>query len=392
MLQPELDLDLWGEARLRASARLRGDAYDHLEPGRPPNASVSSLSRRYSLGRRTVAELRELYVSIPAGDALVRLGKQHIVWGTADGLKVLDVVNPQDFREFILDDFEDSRIPLWALDVEVPLGPGSLQLVWLPDTTYHVLPERGALYELTSPLLLTPIPPGSALEVRDVDRPNRFPADSDVGARYVGFVAGWDFTLNYLYHYDDAPVIFRRPGVSPASWLIEPEYRRTHLAGLTFSNAFGDLTLRGELGYSFGRRFPVDDAFARTSHRKLDELSYVIGLDWYGIRETLLSVQLFQSLLTGHGGGEVVRERSEWNATFLARRDFLNDALTADLQWIVSLNRGDGLIRARVSYELRDGLRLWLSGDFFHGRRSGIFGQFGARDRLSVGMEWTFSL
>lgn len=62
--------------------------------------------------------LRELYLDIYAGDWDVRLGKQQIVWGTADGIKLLDIVNPTDFREVVQNQFEDSRIPIWMVKAE----------------------------------------------------------------------------------------------------------------------------------------------------------------------------------------------------------------------------------------------------------------------------------
>jgi len=61
------------------------------------------------------------------------LGRQQNVWGKADGLKVLDLVNPQDFRELILDDFDDSRIPLWAVNAEIPVAEVVVPLVWIPE-------------------------------------------------------------------------------------------------------------------------------------------------------------------------------------------------------------------------------------------------------------------
>jgi len=51
------------------------------------------------------AELREFYLETDWGKSYFTFGKQQVVWGKADGLKVLDVVNPQSFREFILEDF-----------------------------------------------------------------------------------------------------------------------------------------------------------------------------------------------------------------------------------------------------------------------------------------------
>src|SRR6056297_1515114 len=62
--------------------------------------------------------LRELYLDIYAGDWDIRAGKQQIVWGTADGIKLLDIVNPTDFREVVQNQFEDSRIPIWMVKAE----------------------------------------------------------------------------------------------------------------------------------------------------------------------------------------------------------------------------------------------------------------------------------
>jgi hypothetical protein len=59
---------------------------------------------------------RELYLDSFFGSEnqfSTRLGKQQIVWGTADGIKLLDIINPTDFRHFVQDPFEDSRIPVW---------------------------------------------------------------------------------------------------------------------------------------------------------------------------------------------------------------------------------------------------------------------------------------
>ena len=42
--------------------------------------------------------LRELYVDTKLGDMWdLRLGKQQVVWGTADGMKLLDMINPTDY-------------------------------------------------------------------------------------------------------------------------------------------------------------------------------------------------------------------------------------------------------------------------------------------------------
>ena len=62
--------------------------------------------------------LREAYIDTSYGDWLVRAGKQQVVWGTADGMKLLDSINPTDYSEMAQNQMEDSRIPIWMINAE----------------------------------------------------------------------------------------------------------------------------------------------------------------------------------------------------------------------------------------------------------------------------------
>ncbi len=79
--------------------------------------------------------LRELYLDTRGGDWEFRIGKQQLAWGTADGVKFLDIINPTDYREWGQNSMEDSRIPLWMVKAEKRIGDGdsTLQLVFVPD-------------------------------------------------------------------------------------------------------------------------------------------------------------------------------------------------------------------------------------------------------------------
>ena len=80
--------------------------------------------------------LREFYIDSVFGDWEIRVGKQQVAWGTADGVKFLDIINPTDYREWGQNAMEDSRIPLWMLTAEVPIGESgmsTLQFVIIPD-------------------------------------------------------------------------------------------------------------------------------------------------------------------------------------------------------------------------------------------------------------------
>lgn len=389
LVTPELSVESPEGFGLTVIARGRGDVFDKLEPGRPDQSTRALQSRRLLIGDDGDLELREAFLEGYLGDVYARLGKQQIVWGQADGLKVLDVVNPQSFREFILDDFADSRIPLWSALVEVPVSEATVQFVWLPDRTYNDLPDPGAAFEPTAPQVVPIAMPGVTALRRDADRPDDAFLDSDVGLRVSGFLDGWDLSLNYLYHFPDTPGFFLAPGVTPAGPVVTvtPRYERSHLVGGTFSNAFGDIVVRGEAGFSTNRLFVASSTGDPDGVAHTDEVGYVLGLDFYGLDDTLLSAQAFQSITLSDPRG-MVRDQVDTNFTFLARHDFLDGDLTLDVIWLTNVNEADGLLRPKVNYELADGLDVWVGMDFFYGDGDGIFGQFDDQDRVTTGVKW----
>jgi len=66
--------------------------------------------------------LREAYIDTEYDDWTIRAGKQQIVWGTADGMKLLDMMNPTDYTEMAQNQMEDSRIPVWMFSAETVLA------------------------------------------------------------------------------------------------------------------------------------------------------------------------------------------------------------------------------------------------------------------------------
>jgi len=69
--------------------------------------------------------LREAYVDTAVGEWSIRAGKQQVVWGTADGMKLLDTINPTDYSEMAQNQMEDSRIPVWMVNAEKTNEDGS---------------------------------------------------------------------------------------------------------------------------------------------------------------------------------------------------------------------------------------------------------------------------
>jgi len=170
---------------------------------------------------------------------------------------------------------------------------------------------------------------------------------------------------------------------------ITPRYQRSHLMGSSFSNSFGNLTLRGEVGYATDRYISTNAMTDLDGVVNSNELSYVIGLDWFGFSDTVISTQLFQSHLSHYQSG-MLRGKRDTTTTLLLRRHFNNETLTVELLWLHNLDLNDGLARPKLTYQMNDNTTLWLGADIFYGDQQGLFGQFKERDRLMSAVEIAF--
>jgi len=390
--EPEWNINLADTLEMTFIGLARVDGYDNLGFAEERPENYSPINGPLITGTRGDLAIREWFIDAEVSDTYFRIGKQQVVWGQADGLKVLDVVNPQSYREFILDDFEDSRIPLWTMNVEIPVGESdSLQLLWIPDLTYNEFAQAGATYEITSPLLVPELPESYTLSRFDRGKPSSVVRDSDAGVRYMKFYDGWDLTFNYLYHYHDTPVLYQVVDNTAVS--LDSRYERNHLLGGTASKAFGDFTLRAEVGYSSDTYHLMDNRaagfVAKQGIHVSDDLSSVIGLDWQGLEDTMLSVQWFQSYLFEDDPG-LVRPRQNHLLSLLYRGTFKNEAWQLEALTLYGLDQEDTSVQVQLSHMWQSNIEVRVGFDLFFGPSESLFGQFAETDRITLGFEWGF--
>lgn len=383
----EWNKEVFDNYRLTSIFRLQFDAEQALQQSNKNTHSDGDGGNNFYRNKHSRFSIRELYVDVESLDIQWRLGKQQVVWGQADGIKVLDQVNPQDYREFILDDFDDSRIPTWMVNAEKPIGDDSiLQLLWVPDTTYHELPENHTRYEFSNTASVPEASIGIPVFIQDVDKPDNALSDSDIGIRLTSFLSGWDISANYLYHYSDFPVLYQ--DITNNGVVVSPSYERSHLLGGTLSNAFGDVTLRSEIGFNTDSYF-ISTNINDQGIKRSAEFSSVIGLDFQGLSDVLLSVQWFQSHLTNYDSS-IVRDTTEHTFTLLYEHNFANETWALKSLLINSVNHGDGVWQNKLNHNLIDNMDIWFGADVFYGQSDGLYGQFNSRDRLTIGFELGF--
>jgi len=325
------------------------------------------------------------------------LGLQQVVWGQADGLRVLDVINPLDYREFILEDFLDSRRPLWTVRADVPVAGGSLQLLWIPYFAPGRVPAPENEFGLGASFGLSLIAEAFRdLPIADLSvslKPTRRPAyrlrSSQAGARYRRSLGRWDFTANYFYGWEDVatPYLGGFDFSPDPTLVIAPRYDRKVVYGGTAATDFGPIVLRMEAGWNARRSAAVPTFPPTTGFERVGQFSSVVGAD-YWVRPWLwLSGQYFLQF-TSAPQQKLVFPRYNHLASFYARGDFWRETVKPELFILTGLNQRQYMIRPRVTRSFGDHWSVSVGADFLGGRSITPFGFFKTRDRLVIELKW----
>ncbi len=338
----------------------------------------------YSKDNQMEFDVRELYTDIYFESIDIRIGKQQIVWGKADGVFITDIVSPKDLREFLLPDFDQIRLGVTAVKLDYYIGDNTLELVWLPVFTPTRMPAPESIW---FPRLDFPLPPTWDFSKQEVKGSLE---NSEAFAKFSALTSFMDFEIMAGYAWDDDPTMHISKTFEngqPVGITITPIHHRLTLGGGSFSTTLGGWVVRGEGAYYTGKYFVTSDPLDKDGVIGKDYLHYLVGLD-YTIWDIYLSGQFIQQTILNYDNA-IVQDEFENTATFLARRDFLRETLTLELFTYIGLNHNDALIRPSIYYDIADGFILRLGANIFTGD-SGRFGQYNENDMLYFKLTYNF--
>ena len=333
---------------------------------------------------RTATQLKEAYL-LYEGDAFdLRLGQQQIIWGKTDGLRMLDVVNPLDMREFILDDFLDSRIGLvaarlnWYPDTDTEQ---ELELLVIPDAQPAQAAPAGSRWAFTTPAA----PTGLSVQQLASEQPNWSTKNTEVGAAWRANINGWDISANYFYGWKDTPNALRN--MLPGVLQVKLKHFRMHTIGGSFSNAFGAFVVRGEMAANLREAINAQGStFANTVQRKTT-LNAALAVEWSRYNWTINSQFFIRHI---DGWNNILLEPKDsgfW--TLRIATDFMHETLKPEVLFLADWSAGGWLARPKTSYAWNDNITTTFGADIFGGTH-GFLGQFTNNDRIYLESEYTF--
>jgi len=368
--------------------------------------------------------LRECYLDVLTNRLDLRLGKQQVVWGTADGVRILDIVNPLDYREWTLKDYIDSRIPLWMINAEGKiLMNGQLQLLLIPDYEPNYYAPSGAPFTLRTVRLGAEAT--TKVTTKTIDqKPARDFEHTKIGLRWRNIIEGHalEYTLNYLHTYDFASSAYT--AFSGGTAFVTRRAEQVDIFGGTFSKTITEgilvpglgkgWTLRGEFAYIKGGAMNYGQSGAKNAFTGVDasisgavdvnQYNYVLGFDRTFFTNWQFSFQFIQmiaqntekpptfnknlyTLLNGATRGPL--DKVETMLTLMLATDFLHEKLKPQIL-ILYGDDNDWRVSPKVSYEISDQWLVTAGLHFFEGKEIYLNGQFDKNDEVFLELKYTF--
>ncbi len=314
-----------------------------------------------------ILELREFYVDLTLTNADIRIGKQFVIWGVLTGIRLIDEINPMDFRELILPSLLDYRVPLWTLKIDYYGESNQYQFLWIPDIQFHKPAPRGSEWELFQEVPGTVYPESFTLE------------NSEVGLKLSNTWWDTELQLSYFYTWDDFPVIFRKVLIDQNRVNVPPEFyprfKRMHMFGLSFiRDVFGQI-LKGEIAYVKNKYFglePVDrdlDGYIdNLGVLPRDHIRFGYGLD-FNLWKTDFSPAFSHWYIINYDPA-IIQDELDSSFNIFVRKELPEEQAVFEFLGIYLINLNELYLKPKLSFNATNRLIITLGLDLFYGRKS----------------------
>ena len=331
------------------------------------------------------AELRKAYISGSIISGLdIKVGRQIVVWGKSDNIRVTDVLNPVNMKAPGITDLEDMRLPVFMTKLDYYLGPFNLSAIAIHEKRFNKLPEPGSDY-FFYPLIIPE------------KEPAEHSSNTEYGVALNGTFSGWDASLYYADYYDKTPYFNI---VTFADANFEFIYSRQTMIGGDVNVAFGNLLVKSEVAFFKNVNFSdyitiIDNIyFRREVQKRFNTLKSLGGLEYSGFSDTTLTIETMNTHVwdvDNHSAEAAISEDS-WETTIRVTRNFFNDMLsTTALAMLYGSSLDEGsIVRLSCDYDMTDDFVITLGAIFYDGDEMMLLSNIKDSDRVYANFKYSF--
>ena len=268
-----------------------------------------------------------------------KVGRQVVVWGRSDTIRVTDILNPLDNRRPGMVDIEDLRLPVTMAKFDYFIGDWRITPIAILEQRFSKRPPFGSVFN--------PFPMVSP-EDKEYD-------DVTYALSIGGEFTGWDINFYAAGIRNDEGQLELPSSRNPYGVI---NHNKIQMYGTALNVLTGSWLFKTEIAYF------EDLKYFTTGDKEFSRTDALVGFEYNGIVDTLISYD-FVTRNMGEYDERLITEaiplkKHDYQHAFRISSDFMNATLTAN--YLISLygeklDEG-GFQRAWVKYELGEGINL----------------------------------
>lgn len=335
-------------------------------------------------GGDTKATLLEGYATIHFDKADLRIGKQIVAWGRADGLNPTDNLTPRDFVA-LLPFEDDQRFGTTAIRLDAFLSRKHTLTVFF---TPFFEPSK------------VPLPSAGRILVKNT--PARTASNGELGLRLDKIGESLDWSVSYFRGFSLLPDQFLI-GAGASGITAELRYNRISVFGGDIARNYGRFGFRGEVAYMD----TADDAGTDPSVRN-SNLYWIAGVDRTFFERLNVNLQFFQRRVRHQRDPQSIADSAERRIaiensildgqadritdgiTFRISNKWFNDTLEAELFAVTNFTRVNCFIRPLVTHAFSDRWKGSIGAELYCGAAETQFGSLKSNRGMFVELRYGF--
>lgn len=200
----------------------------------------------------------------------LKVGRQVVVWGKSDTIRITDVINPLDNRLPGMTDIEDLRLPTTMAKLDYYLGEWNFSAMAIFESRImQEAPPNSEFFPLVNLFATAPRPFFELIQ----------PENSLDNMQYA-------FAINGIFSGLD--ISFYAANVLDQKWHIENNKRvlsKVNMLGSAINIVQGSWLLKSELALINGVKY-------NSTADEKDRVDLLVGFDYMGLKDTVISLEL----------------------------------------------------------------------------------------------------
>ena len=298
-------------------------------------------------GYKSEIELNELNIELEILPNLdFKIGRQVVVWGKSDSIRITDILNPLDNRKPGLVDIKNLRLGRTMSKLDYYVDNLNYSIIALHENRFSKNPKSGSDFK-------------SAIDLNEIHPDDSF-ENTGIAISLTGAFVGYDIGVYFANTYIDKPYLL--PGVLQYD-------NKSNMFGISFNLVDNGFLFKTEVAH-------FDNIKYNETGGGKPRTDVLLGVEYNGISDGLISYEIalrkihdYEAVMYSQNNSYVIESQYQQALRFI--QSYFNQTLnfTSALSVFGNQAQDGGSIRVELDYALDDELTIsggvidYLAGD-----------------------------